>query len=114
MLAFARCALSFELSQNLSTTMEPCSVVLSAITLGPVIIQTYRAFRRVVKSVKHAPRELLELTNEMETFADLYDNFVDVCLTKPSNGRRAPSAGKHLVAWTKKALKDFDDLLSKP
>lgn len=94
--------------------MEPFSVAAAAITLCPLFIQTARQLRSAAKSIMYARSELEDLTDEMNMFSVLYDQFIQVTeeriKKKKKKKTHAASARKRLVSWADSAKYDFEKL----
>lgn len=86
--------------------MDPVSLAIAILGLPAVLVQTAKMLRKIVKSIKYAEREVLDLAREMEWFDGTCDRFA------PCANETSEIVG-HLRSWSKKAKAGYEELLSK-
>lgn len=87
--------------------MEVLGGVASAITVGVVILEISSKLKKLIKDVRHARREIKHLTEEMGTFAKLYECFFDAYKEQSASDAGFRSAAKCLISWARNAILDF-------
>jgi hypothetical protein len=90
--------------------MEVFSGVAAAITLGAELLRLSHLLSKMIKTMKTARRDMTKLVAEMETFADLYNDFYGVCI---ADRKRGTASTKRLVAWIMQAITAFKTLLDR-
>ena len=96
--------------------MEPVSLTIGVVALLglPIaLVATVKKIQEIVKSIKRARPELLDLVNETKLFSGIYDAFIDVLDKASSNTEQTLEIQRDLIAWTKKATGGLENLLSK-
>jgi hypothetical protein len=96
--------------------MEPVSLTIGVVALLglPIaLVATVKEIQETVKSIKRAQPELLDLVNETKLFAGIYDAFIDVFDEVSWKTEQTLEIKRDLIAWTKKAIKGLENLLSK-
>tara|TARA_R110002003_G_scaffold70_26_gene6556 strand:+ start:5326 stop:5925 length:600 start_codon:yes stop_codon:yes gene_type:complete len=92
---------------------EIFGVVAAGIMLGPELLRLSRSLRKTFKAIRYAPHDLDKLVKEMEIFADLYEDFHDVCTSDPKYKARSSGPAKRLMAWAEEAVHGFKKLLAR-
>jgi hypothetical protein len=92
--------------------MDVFSAVAAGVALTTELSRLCRSFHKLVIQMRHAPRELSKLVDEMRLYTDIYSEFCRAChdTARKSN---IGSPIRHLVAWTKDAIRGFKELLGK-
>jgi hypothetical protein len=91
--------------------MEPVGLTLTVISLPAALTMTFKSLRKTVKSIKYAKRELQDLDEEINLFADIYDTFLDACDEASLDIEGASRIKRHLRSWTEKVKEGFRNLL---
>ncbi|KAH7083377.1 hypothetical protein BKA63DRAFT_152011 [Paraphoma chrysanthemicola] len=86
--------------------------VSAGIVLCPELLRLSRSLRNTFETIRHAPRDVNKLAKEMEIFAGLYEDFLEVCPSDGKHGARSAAAIKLLTAWAEKAIIGISKLLA--
>jgi hypothetical protein len=81
--------------------------------LGPELLRLSRSLRKTFRAIRSAPRDVDKLVKEMEIFAGLYEDFLEICSSGEKHDARSISAVKLLAAWARKAIKGMTKLLER-
>ncbi|KAH7068719.1 hypothetical protein FB567DRAFT_457014, partial [Paraphoma chrysanthemicola] len=92
---------------------EIFGVVAAGIMLGPELLRLSRFLRKTFRAIRSAPHDVDKLAKEMEIFAGLYEDFLEICSSGGKHDARSVSAVKLLTAWARKAIEGIRKLLER-
>lgn len=91
-------------------TMEVFGGVAAAVTLAAQLLELGRKFKKMCKEMREAPSDFEQLADEMAIFAGLFGDFLDTCAPDLDMRLRRPSPEQSLVAWVRRAVRDYKKL----
>lgn len=87
--------------------------VAAAWTLSADLIKLGRYLRKMVKSIKYARRDISKTAHEMIVFAELFQDFLDVCYDSLASVSKKSPPPLSLISWTESAILGLRELLRK-
>lgn len=85
--------------------------IAGANTLVGQLITLSRSLHKMVKAMRSARRDITKMADGMSIFAELFNDFLEVCPTDSENKESfSPSS---LILWVKKALRGLEILRKK-
>src|SRR4051812_1523413 len=82
-------------------------------TLSADLLRLSRTLRKMFESIKHAPREISKLADEINKFVGLFEAFLDTCSQIPASGTHASFDPGCLITWVRSAICAVQELLRK-
>jgi hypothetical protein len=95
--------------------MEVFGAVAAGCALGGELLRLSRALRKMIRSVKYARREIVNLSDEIDMFAALYQSLKTTYDRKRNNGASICTSFpmRKLTSWTESVKRSFEALVDK-